>query len=489
MKNMARVASINNLLLVDDCSKSWPAVLKGVDYLKKNDLLNNIQMHGPEGWIYRGAQKRWCIGSYNVKYQADPIPRSFTNVTGTLSVPCKRRHGAQSIEQITWDKRVTSTDRNDAHVKSFNYYKSLPPNLGNIIEIGAGSFTQAHTIVEGKTATSITLIEPMAFHYMTNVKRCFYKNGSFGSLPTTILSIPAEELSNTRKFDTLIMINVIEHVYDAISIFNAAINLIKENCIFIWHERLCNNYRGVVNSEHVREFQLHPIRIKQVIAKQVLSMFDENYISWDTEELRRLQNHGVYFIGHRRNMVSKTFIPQHPPCFEQIGGRQTIIFFVSYENATFIQDQLKLVNNAANTKLIVIIQTDEFNNTAISNVLQFLKIRILISYQHLHNWKKEVSNYVEPCLFIILHLTLAILEGSDTYCVGNSGVTVILMGYSSRRLNNYDIILPAYIHMPITNQIILIWNNKNISFTPKIDSPKFTFIKEKVNSMNNRFNV
>ncbi|CAC5419927.1 unnamed protein product [Mytilus coruscus] len=43
MKNMARVASENNLLLMDDCSKSWPAVLKGVDYLKKNDFYMTLK--------------------------------------------------------------------------------------------------------------------------------------------------------------------------------------------------------------------------------------------------------------------------------------------------------------------------------------------------------------------------------------------------------------------------------------------------------------
>ncbi|CAC5416572.1 unnamed protein product [Mytilus coruscus] len=368
MKNMARVASINNLLLMDDCSKSWPAVLKGVEYLKTNNLLDNLKMHVPEGWIYRGAQKGWCIGSYKVKNQAKHIPKSFTfldktfctpswhghncevysskacsklsdecfysNVTGTLSVSCERWHGAQSVEQITWDKRVTSTDRNEAHAKSFNYYQSLPQHLGNIIEIGAGPFTQAQTIVHGKTATSITLIEPMAFHYMTNVKRCFYKNGTFGNLPTTILSIPAEELSNIRKFDTLIMINVIEHVYDAISILNSAINLIKENGLFIWHERLWDDYLGVASSVNDREFQLHPVHIKYVIAKLVMSMFDENYISWDTEELRRLKNQGVYFIGRKRNIVAKIKVPQHPPCFEGGHGTQSVIFFLSNTNST-----------------------------------------------------------------------------------------------------------------------------------------------------------
>ncbi|CAG2225211.1 unnamed protein product [Mytilus edulis] len=378
MKNMARVASENNLLLMDDCSKSWPAVLKGVDYLKKNDLLHDIKMNVPEGWIYRGAQKGWCIGSYKVKakYSVSELPKSITfldktfctpawhgehcdihspkmcsewndecyysNTTGTLSVSCERWHGAQSVEQITWDRRETATDRNEAHAKSFGYYKSLPENLGNMIEIGAGPFTQSQTILQDKTASSITLIEPMAFHYMTHVKKCFYKNGAFKNLPTTLLAIPAEEINNTRKFDSLVMINVIEHVYDALSILNSAINLIKENGLFIWHERLWDNYRGMATPPgNDREFQLHPIRIKTVIAKHIISMFEEVYVSWDTEELRRLKNQGVYFIGRRRNMAAKTNIPQHMPCFEQNKGKQTVIVFVSNDNSSLAENLLK----------------------------------------------------------------------------------------------------------------------------------------------------
>ncbi|VDI14797.1 Hypothetical predicted protein [Mytilus galloprovincialis] len=530
MKNMARVASVNNLLLLDDCSKSWPAVLKGVDYLKNNDLVHDIEMHVPEGWIYRGAQKGWCIGSYKVKAQTintSPVydlPKSisfldktfcrppwhgdtcavndnkqcsqwsdecfYSKVTGTLSVSCERWHGAQSVEQVTWDQRETATDRNEAHAKSFNFYQSLPDNLGDIIEIGAGPFTQSQTILKDKNATSITLVEPMAFHYMTHVKRCFYKNGSFMNLPTTLLSMPAEELNNTRKFDSLVMINVIEHVYDALSILNSAINLIKENGLFIWHERLWDNYRGVATPPgNDREFQLHPIRIKTVIAKHIMSMFEEVYASWDTEELRRLKNQGVYFIGRRRNMVAKTVIPQHPACFERSKGKQTVIFFVSNMNSTFLQSQLMMVNDFDNTKSIILIQTDNFTAKATAAVLKFSKIRIMISHQHLQNWRKEVSYYVEPCMFIYPHLTSAMLVGADTLCVGNSGVTVVLMGYSTKRFPNYNEILPAYTKYQMIDQILLLWNNKNASFTSNIDLPKLTFIQSEVNSMNNRFNV
>ncbi|CAC5419928.1 EXT2 [Mytilus coruscus] len=415
----------------------------------------------------------------------------YSNITGTLSVSCERWHGAQSVEQITWDRREIATDRNEAHAKSFDYYKSLPQNLGHMIEIGAGPFTQSQTILQDKTtATSITLIEPMAFHYITHVKKCFYKNGTFKNLPTTLLSIPAEELNNTRKFDSLVMINVIEHVYDALSILNSAINLIKENGLFIWHERLWDNYRGVATPPgNDREFQLHPIRIKTVIAKHIMSMFEEVYVSWDTEELRRLKNQGVYFIGRRRNMATKTNIPQHPPCFEQNKGKQTVIVFVSNANSSLITNLLETVNAAANTKTIIIIQTNSLSFKATADILKFSKIKIMLSYQHLQNWREEVSYYAEPCLFIYPHLTSSMLEGSGTLCVGTSGVSIVLMGYSTRRFPNYETILPSYSNMGIIDQIILIWNNNNESFTPNIDSPKIKLIKPAVNSMNNRFNV
>ena len=144
---------------------------------------------------------------------------------------CARWHGAEDVEQTTWDNKQRTHARNEAHADSYNYHKSLPNNLGDIIEIGAGPFTQTKTILKYQpaTSTSVTLLEPMAFHYMLHAKYCFFPNGTFKDLPTTLLAIPKEDLQiyNTRQFDTLVMINVIEHVYDASSILDATINLVN----------------------------------------------------------------------------------------------------------------------------------------------------------------------------------------------------------------------------------------------------------------------
>lgn len=539
MKNMARLASKDNLLLMDDCSKSWPAVLKGVDYLKKNGLVSYLDMIVAENWVFRGAVKGWCIGSYKKSddqkersienaMKNSNVPKSFTflgksfcnpfwtgsncdqfvnkkcsplsdecfynDVYGTVSVSCERWHGAQRVEQVTWDTRKTATDRNEAHAESYDNYKSLPNDLGDVIELGAGPFTQSQTILQSKKANSITLVEPMAFHYINHVQKCFYKNGDFNGLPTTLLSMPAEEINNGTMFDTLVMINVIEHVYDGLSILNSAINLIKDGGLFIWHERIWDAYRGKANSPEDREFKLHPIRIKSVIAKQVMSAFDEIYVTWDTAELRRLKNQGVYFIGRKRSGKQVTDIPQHPPCFERTSGSQDVVIFVSNMNYTLVTDNLKIAETSSNVKAVILVLTEPMNPDAMSELFKFKKIRITVSYQHMGRWQAEVSRYTKPCASIQPRLTPDLLQNSETVCVGNNDVTlevtVVLMGYSTKRFRNYDTILPSYTKMGTIKKIVFVWNNKNTSFPiSKFNTSKITFVSPDVNSMNNRFDV
>ena len=37
--NMAALAAKHNLLFIDDCTESWPAVLLGVDYITDNNMV------------------------------------------------------------------------------------------------------------------------------------------------------------------------------------------------------------------------------------------------------------------------------------------------------------------------------------------------------------------------------------------------------------------------------------------------------------------
>lgn len=542
--NMMRIASVNNLLLIDDCTNSWPSVTKAVKHLIKNDLVYDMKQYIATGWSHRGSQKGWCIGHYkktwsinqfvqnslNLFSYKQPFLKSFGNFetnsfvflnkefcmpswqgqeceeqiytpcsklsdecfyndqSGVLAVSCDRWHKAQRVKNLAWDYRDRNIDINN-HIKSINYHEILPFDLGDVIEIGAGPFTQSKSILRNKIVSSITLLEPMAFHYINHVGNCFYKTGSFESLPTTILAIPANELLNhTRKYDTVVMINGIKNVYDALNLLNIAVTLLKENGVFIWHERLWDDYRGIAKSPDDREFHIHPLRIKSIVAKQVMTMFEELFLSWDTNS-RTLKNEGVYFIGQKLSKQMTSNIPEHDACFDRNEGKQTIIFFISNSNYTFLTEEIKMADQSVNTQRIILIQTESMN-TNMSHIFKFTKVQILISHQHLPNWESEIKHYASPCVRIHPHLTSVLLNSFDTVCVGtNAAVTLVLMGYSTKRLPNYEIILQAYAKMDTINQIILIWNNKNEPFLNPYHDIPITFITPEENSMNNRFNV
>ena len=266
----------------------------------------------------------WCLPPYygkNCMYESKEectktSDKCFYNpIYGVAHVSCERWFGAQKTEQVTWDTRKTDVDRNDAHAKSFNFYSNLPKHLGHVVELGSGPFTQSKTILKDHTADSITLVEPMALHYMNTVEHCYYKKGRFGTLPTTLMSIPAEKIPDNMQFDTVIMINVIEHVYDAFSILKKAVELVKPGGYFVWHERLWNKYEGKASSTNDREFHLHPIRLKQAVAETIIKLFDTLFVSYDTDELRRLKTDGIYFIGKKRpGPIPDTFLPIHTEC-------------------------------------------------------------------------------------------------------------------------------------------------------------------------------
>ena len=406
-ENMYRLASEKNILLIDDCTDSWPAVLKGVDNMVSLSLVSKRpEQFVTKGWVHRGSKKGWCIGSYDKQPTPEVVffghkwslPDKkltcsstsdkcfFNELYGTASVSCDRWFGAQKTEQVTWDTRITDVDRNQAHSASFNHYDVLPKDLGNVIEIGSGPFTQTKTIIKkGHRIKTMTLVEPMALHYMTHVKYCFYKYGNYMDVPTTILSMPAEDIPENVRFDTVVMINVLEHVYDAFTLLKKAAELVKPGGIFVWHERTWDTYKGVASGRNDREFKLHPIRIKKIVASVIISLFETMFITYDTKELRRLGNDGVYFIGKRiSNVYPKSVLLQHEPCFKRKINGETVALRVQGNWKTKLQE---LFYNDS-IKDIYIISDNEIRND-----LEKYKQKIKIIISNNERWKDEISRY------------------------------------------------------------------------------------------------
>jgi len=145
-----------------------------------------------------------------------------------------------------WDDQIElnphiNNDRTLEHWEGFDHFQSLNElySFGKIVELGAGPFTQVSYLLEvfsDKPVTSVSLVEPNLFRYV-NFQKCPYANGTLKNIPTVLISAPVELIEFRDVFDTLIHINVLEHVQDALLYLEKAYEMLKPGGLLIFHER------------------------------------------------------------------------------------------------------------------------------------------------------------------------------------------------------------------------------------------------------------
>ena len=144
---------------------------------------------------------------------------------GIVQVPPSIWSFASDTEHSRWKVFGGDQDRDAEHVEGFGGYKKVPRNLGKLIEIGAGPFSQTKTMLstlKDFDLESITFAEPNIFRYKTEVPRCTYKTGrlkGFEQYPLHLISKRVEELEFVETMDTVVQINVVEHVTNAVTFF------------------------------------------------------------------------------------------------------------------------------------------------------------------------------------------------------------------------------------------------------------------------------
>jgi len=196
---------------------------------------------------------------------------------GSIEVDKERWDQAQKYELDTWMKHGTASqdDRDHVHIEGFNSYVDIPIELGKLVEIGCGPFTQSHNIVQGRTVDSVTLVDPLILKYSKH-QNCRY--WSFDKKPIMVNSA-AEDFTETG-FDTAICINVLEHVRDANLVMNNLVKCLNPGGLLIFHDRV---YDGL---DITRIYDIgHPIRITSAFLNPFLDMFKKVYQNDD------------YFIG------------------------------------------------------------------------------------------------------------------------------------------------------------------------------------------------
>lgn len=291
--------------------------------LKWKHLLQEDDPKCPEEGASKLFEECFCHAGYSGTNCSEPhhLPECapnddrcfFHSAYGVASVNEERWKSAQSYENETWAQQRTS-DRNEEHAFNFLNYATLflqdpvtstdknndTSLFGDMIEFGAGPFTQSLTIFQKtkRYPRSITLLEPMAETYMETVHACRYKERHLDGLNTTILAMPAEEFESSKQFDTVLFVNFIEHVKDAFSIYDIAFDSLRPDGFVIFHERFWPNYNGI-ETANTREFDLHPIRLNGRFAHWLATEFD---LLYEKEQNERWGNLGYYWIGRKHKV-------------------------------------------------------------------------------------------------------------------------------------------------------------------------------------------
>lgn len=141
--------------------------------------------------------------------------------------------------------------RLDEFANAYDGWKFLEgQNLGNVLELGAGGYTQIRNILERVNASMrrVTLVDPLLDHYKT-VARCPYATGSLKindtSYPTTLVNTSIEVFGEKMlvgqqlqgTYDTVILMNVLVYAQDALKILEIMYASLKMGGLLLFHDR------------------------------------------------------------------------------------------------------------------------------------------------------------------------------------------------------------------------------------------------------------
>ena len=231
---------------------------------------------------------------------------------GAAVIPTKRWRQAQDAEARLWatgrdgKSNAQSGDRAAEHVGYFNNYRSLPSSLGDVAEIGAGPWTQTYFALKSRPdvhINSLTVIDPGIPGYLA-AGISSYGNGTMlprgwrgRPIPVRALPMGAEQVpqSYTGSFDTVVMINCVEHTFNAFATLYSAHRILRPGGLFIFHERSVHLSSGA---------QLyHPVRLNtRFLQWYENTLFERSFEPTRPFKLKHFVESLTYYIGRKKQL-------------------------------------------------------------------------------------------------------------------------------------------------------------------------------------------
>lgn len=239
----------------------------------------------------------------NVKYDSEALKelskcndkKYWDEKFGIIKVDNERWEESQKFEIEGWSRHWSDhvDDRSMEHDNIFDEYRCLDKNLGDVVELGCGPFTQIRHLINdrGFNINRLTLVDPLISSY-AKLSNCSYKNGRLCEINVELVNSKAEDfLTFTRleSYDTVVCINVLEHVQDVKKIFENINKILVPGGTLILGERTYD-YLDINLLYDVG----HPIRIKSVVISDFLKDYDIKFMS-------TIDNHNGYVIARKLN--------------------------------------------------------------------------------------------------------------------------------------------------------------------------------------------
>jgi SAM-dependent methyltransferase len=244
---------------------------------------------------------------------------------GRLTAFSPERVKLSSECEVNFWKNVEVPHRNEAQLIFMRYFKDLPKHLGHVLELGSGPYTKLRLLLQEGQVTrtmedilSVTLEDPLLLRYIQEAKStslndagqlCLEATPSWdprvidqvsgekidhSCIPTLIANFGAEHAFPEQTYDTVIMMNVIEHALDARKILDNLYHSIKRGGYLIFAEEFVHD---VADSD-----ACHPLKLRQAFFREFLELnFETLFVDADLAEWQELPN---VVEGARRSVYS-----------------------------------------------------------------------------------------------------------------------------------------------------------------------------------------
>lgn len=265
--------------------------------------------------------------------------RAFLDgIAGVAKVTKERWEEAQRYESRTWlDGSLRALeDRNWDHRARFHEYSMLSSRrFRRGIELGCGPFTNIRYLLEVADIEDLWLLDPLITQYRRH-PACRYGSGRLGGVgwagralsrsalrhpvrfarelenswrvggvggrPVTLIESPIEEFAPGVRFDCVVMINVLEHCFDAKRVLSSLADLLEPGGIVVFHDKLYDAAK-LVETIDTHFDAGHPIRLSHLqLRAELLEAFSPLFTSELQGEVADspAETGELYFVGTRK---------------------------------------------------------------------------------------------------------------------------------------------------------------------------------------------